>query len=739
VGVPQGARPRPVGPGHEIHLRPRRAGHPVPRPHEQGQQPQLLRSDRGHQPLRRTAAAALRLLLPGLDQPDPVRQAPVQPNRPSSISTPSAKWSSTSTRMLDNVLDATHWPLERQREEAANKRRVGLGFTGLGDALACCACATTSRKPAPWPPASPNSCATPPTWPRSNWPRSAAPSRCSTPSCTSPAATSPRACRPRSRPKSASTACATRTCCRSRPPAPSRWPSPTTPRTASSRRSPGPTAARSACRRHAQGVRGRGLRLAPLQAPRRRRREAARLLRHRAGNLRQAHKDMVAAVAPYIDTSISKTVNVPADYPYEDFQDLYMSAWKSGLKGLATYRPNSVLGSVLSVEPKQGRSRSKRQAAAGLRLGDANRRLSIKNLPAPGALQPALAGPPEPAGRQPGLDLHDRHAASASSPCSSATSNRKAASLAVRSLGQRPGRAARPRRRRQDPVDGHARQRPRLAGKSSSNPWPRPPATKASKCPSRRTASASACPGVVAAMAQVIRYRVEQLGAFKHEGPTPVLDALFSLQGAEDRHRRHAVLDGRHLQPGHRRRLRPRPQGNHPARRRHPPLLGVALRQLPARPRRPDQAALARHARPRPGLDRHEAAQAARLPEPLGDFMAFVPGSRKQQNYPSTVAYIANLIIHRYAMLGILDESGFPLQQMGILEAPEAAPATVLADPGQAVQRMRQPHDDPQGRLRFLHRLRRGGDLREVGGEVVDVAFQHAAGVVVGCRVNRLR
>lgn len=57
--------------------------------------------------------------------------------------------------------------------------------------------------------------------------------------------------------------------------------------------------------------------------------------------------------------------------------------------------------------------------------------------------------------------------------------------------------------------------------------------------------------------------------------------------------------------------------------------------------------------------------------EPLGDFMAFVPGSRKQQTYPSTVAYIANLIIHRYAMLGILDEAGFPLQQMGILEAPE--------------------------------------------------------------------
>ncbi|MFM8502011.1 MAG: adenosylcobalamin-dependent ribonucleoside-diphosphate reductase, partial [Fluviibacter sp.] len=40
-----------------------------------------------------------------------------------------------STRMLDNVLDATHWPLANQQQEAMNKRRVGLGFTGLGDAL----------------------------------------------------------------------------------------------------------------------------------------------------------------------------------------------------------------------------------------------------------------------------------------------------------------------------------------------------------------------------------------------------------------------------------------------------------------------------------------------------------------------------------------------------------------------------------------------------------------------------
>jgi ribonucleoside-diphosphate reductase alpha chain len=62
-------------------------------------------------------------------------------------------------------------------------------------------------------------------------------------------------------------------------------------------------------------------------------------------------------------------------------------------------------------------------------------------------------------------------------------------------------------------------------------------------------------------------------------------------------------------------------------------------------------------------------------PEPLGDFMAFIPGTRRQTNYPSTVAYLAQLIIHRYAMLGILDETGLPLQQMGILEAPAGSTA----------------------------------------------------------------
>jgi ribonucleoside-diphosphate reductase alpha chain len=65
----------------------------------------------------------------------------------------------------------------------------------------------------------------------------------------------------------------------------------------------------------------------------------------------QDHMLMSAAVQPFIDTAISKTVNVPADYPFEAFRDLYFEAWKAGLKGIATYRPNSLLGAVLDVAP----------------------------------------------------------------------------------------------------------------------------------------------------------------------------------------------------------------------------------------------------------------------------------------------------------------------------------------------------------------------------------------------------
>jgi len=67
----------------------------------------------------------------------------------------------------------------------------------------------------------------------------------------------------------------------------------------------------------------------------------------------QDHIAMMQVVQPFVDTAISKTVNVPVDYPYEDFKDLYLQAWRAGLKGLATYRPNSILGAVLEATPQK--------------------------------------------------------------------------------------------------------------------------------------------------------------------------------------------------------------------------------------------------------------------------------------------------------------------------------------------------------------------------------------------------
>ena len=69
------------------------------------------------------------------------------------------------------------------------------------------------------------------------------------------------------------------------------------------------------------------------------------------------------------------------DYPYEDFQDLYVQAWQSKLKGLATYRPNKILGAVLSVTPESPAPIQKQPQ--DVELDHANRRLSIQSLPAP--------------------------------------------------------------------------------------------------------------------------------------------------------------------------------------------------------------------------------------------------------------------------------------------------------------------------------------------------------------------
>jgi ribonucleoside-diphosphate reductase alpha chain len=61
----------------------------------------------------------------------------------------------------------------------------------------------------------------------------------------------------------------------------------------------------------------------------------------------ETHLDMQAAVQPYVDSAISKTVNIPGDYDFNAFADLYRYAYERGLKGCTTFRPNPVTGAIL--------------------------------------------------------------------------------------------------------------------------------------------------------------------------------------------------------------------------------------------------------------------------------------------------------------------------------------------------------------------------------------------------------
>lgn len=70
------------------------------------------------------------------------------------------------------------------------------------------------------------------------------------------------------------------------------------------------------------------------------------------------HLEMQAAAQRHIDSAISKTINCPEALPFEDFQTIYLDAFDLGLKGVTTYRPNAITGSVLSTPPTAASSDS---------------------------------------------------------------------------------------------------------------------------------------------------------------------------------------------------------------------------------------------------------------------------------------------------------------------------------------------------------------------------------------------
>jgi ribonucleoside-diphosphate reductase alpha chain len=390
-----------------------------------------------------------------------------------------------------------------------------------------------------------------------------------------------------------------------------------------------------------------------------------------------AHKDMVATVAPYVDTSISKTVNVPEDYPYAEFEDLYISAWRAGLKGLATYRPNSVLGSVLSTTPAEPKVETK-SAPSDVRLDEANRRLSIKSVPMPVLSSLVWPGRPEMPGGNPAWTFMIPHPGGefALFVGHVEEDDRRAFPFEVWVNGAEQPRGL-----------GAVAKTLSMDMRANDRAWlelkldvlARTPGDQAFEMPMPPNGERRLVPSVVAGLAQVIRWRCDRLGSLddKHpdllapEGrPHPVLDAMFAVE--EPR----TGTDGT---------LSWTVDITNPA-SGEDFVLGVKEITLPDGMTRPYAMFLAGHyPRALDGLARllsldmrvvdpawigMKLRKLLNWSDPLGDFMAFVPGERRQQTYPSTVAYLARLLVHRYAMLGVLDEAGYPRREMGILERP---------------------------------------------------------------------
>jgi ribonucleoside-diphosphate reductase alpha chain len=185
-------------------------------------------------------------------------------------------------------------------------------------------------------------------------------------------------------------------------------------------------------------------------------------------------------------------------------------------------------------------------------------------------------------------------------------------------------------------------------------------------------------PGIVAAFARIVRYRIDQLGALAapddaHEpgNASPVLDALFAKKEPK------TGPDGTMSWTADV--YNPSSQDDF--------VLMLKELVLPNGQRRPYSVWMAGvYPRALDGLCKllsldmrvidpawigMKLRKLLTYDEPLGDFLARVPGEARQENYPGTVAYVARLIIHRYAMLGVLDERGYPLNDMGVLDMPD--------------------------------------------------------------------
>ncbi|MBN9461895.1 MAG: adenosylcobalamin-dependent ribonucleoside-diphosphate reductase [Burkholderiales bacterium] len=397
------------------------------------------------------------------------------------------------------------------------------------------------------------------------------------------------------------------------------------------------------------------------------------------------HMRMSATVQPYIDSAISKTVNVAEDYPYEEFKSLYLEAWRAGLKGITTYRPNSVIGSVLSVSGPA----SSAQQPQDLQY-EPDRRLRLERIP-----QPALSSLRWPS--RPKLADGNMAYSYMVEPLD------RRASFCI-FIGQTEESYARPDGRlRSVPFETwvNGNEQPRGLGaiakalsmdmRSNDRGWLKLKLDALAltrdeqplQMPFPPTGEVRWTPGIVAGFAEIVRYRCEELGVFEalDEQPTPMLDAMMFRK--EPKSGPLGTLswtaDVSNAATG------------------DDFVLGLKELQLPDGTRRPYSIWLSGdYPRVLDGLckllsiDMYvidvnwiglKLRKLLSFGELNGSFWAPVPGEARQQIWPSTVAYVAALLLHRFKVLGLLDDEGHAVGGAGALALPdgESAPQGTAA------------------------------------------------------------
>ena len=387
----------------------------------------------------------------------------------------------------------------------------------------------------------------------------------------------------------------------------------------------------------------------------------------------EAHLEMIKALAPFVDAAISKTVNLPASYAFDDFESLYLDAWAAGLKGLTTYRPNEEVGQILTSLDDEEKPADIAKAVEVVEI-DPDRRVSINALP-----QPVMSA----------LRWLERPQMLDGNPAVTYMVENPQGDFAVM-VGHYMNGVTHPF---ETWVNGA--EVPRGLGaiaktlsvdmRSYDAGWLKMKLESLKRCQGEPfemamppTGEIRTMPSVVSAFAQILLHHTDKIGwlandsdsslvnamMFRKEpkaGPDGTLSWSVSVKNPATGDDFELFVKELDLPDGSHRPYSVWMAGEFPAaynglckllsfdmRIIDPAWIGMKLRKLRT------------------------------YKEPQGDFLAQVPGSVKQASYPSTVAYIADLLLYRYQRLGILAENGRLVTASAFLK-PEVAQDDVEA------------------------------------------------------------